>query len=116
VKGQSLTTKAGHTRAAALKKMLNAKPLRDRGQLASSFSAQVSGDEVRVGSGDIRAGTHQFGAGQGAYGRTKRGGPIPWGDIPARPMLPIRDGAVDLPADDRADILDLITQKLEAAL
>ena len=30
---------------------------------------------------------HQFVTEQGEFGLTSRGGPIPWGDIPARPFL-----------------------------
>ena len=44
-----------------------------------------------VGSGRVYAGTHQFGAKRGAFGRTAKGGPIPWGDIPARPFLGLSD-------------------------
>ena len=45
--------------------------------------------------------THQFGAKQGTFGRTTRGGPIPWGNIPARPFLG--------PSDDlNQDILEAI--------
>jgi len=68
--------------------------LRDNGLLATSFSTKVTKFSATVGTNDIRAGTHQFGARQGAYGKTRRGGPIPWGDIPARRMLPEPDDRV----------------------
>ena len=64
------------------------KPLRDTGILANSISYNVLRKGVEIGTKVRYAGTHQFGARQGQYGRTKRGGPIPWGNIPARPFLP----------------------------
>lgn len=73
-------------------------PLRDTGLLGNSITpSNATGTSVEVGTMDVRAPTHQFGAGQGAYGRTSRGGPTPWGGIPARAFLPIRNGEVDLP-------------------
>lgn len=66
--------------------------LRDRGDLAASFLPQpAAGGEVMVGSVDEKAPTHQYGAKQGQYG-SWRNHPIPWGDIPARPMLPDQNG------------------------
>ena len=44
-----------------------------------------------VGSTRIYAGAHQFGARRGACGTNKKGAPIPWGDIPARPFLGVSD-------------------------
>ena len=84
------------------------KILRNNGDLANSFSHQATAKSVTVGTMDIRSGTHQFGAKKGAYGATRRGGPIPWGDIPARPMLPIRGSQVDLPEATRLEIEDAI--------
>jgi hypothetical protein len=48
-----------------------------------------------------------FGAKQGAFGRTSRGGPIPWGDIPARPLLPI-DEQGNMDAFDKEEIRDIL--------
>ena len=110
--------------------------LRDTGLLANSFSAQATADSVEVGTSLVYAATHQFGARMGQYGRysqvsrwrqfaegdfrkyagTKKGFPIPWGDIPARPFLPIKPGGVDLPARDEGEILALLTRNLTAAL
>ena len=57
--------------------------------LSSTITYQVvdGGNTLLVGSPEKYASTHQFGAKQGAYGSTRRGAPIPWGDIPARPFL-----------------------------
>jgi len=66
-----------------------ARILRDTGTLAGSFMIQrLTQTQVEVGSELKYSGTHQYGARKGQYGTTRRGSPIPWGDIPARPMLP----------------------------
>lgn len=59
--------------------------------LAGNIVAQVDAAGLRVGSPVEYAGVMQFGAAQGAFGRTSRGGPIPWGTIPARPFLGISE-------------------------
>lgn len=55
--------------------------------LQSQISAQSTPRSAEIGSNAIQAAVMQFGARQGAFGRTARGGPIPWGDIPARPFI-----------------------------
>lgn len=57
------------------------------GILAGSIHSEHGPDFARVGTADVKAGTHQFGAKKGQYGSTRRGSPIPWGDIPARPFF-----------------------------
>lgn len=49
----------------------------------------------------------QFGAKKGEFG-----GKSPWGDIPARPYFPIRNGQVDLPPDQSDEVLDIIAKFL----
>jgi phage virion morphogenesis protein len=90
--------------------------LSDTGRLRGSINARVQDDSVAVGTNVVYAGTQQFGAAQGAFGKTKRGAPIPWGNIPVRPFLPIRNGSVDLPSGARQDILDIVAKALEKAL
>jgi phage virion morphogenesis protein len=90
----------------------SAVPLRDTGRLMNSLTYRADADSVEVGTNVIYAGTHQFGARQGAFGRTRRGGPIPWGDIPARPFLPT-DG---LPEEQRREVLDLIRDHFARAV
>lgn len=51
------------------------------------------------------AAAQQFGMKKGYAGANKRGSPIPWGDIPARPFLGISD-------HDRGMILDEISDYL----
>lgn len=87
---------------------VNAQPLLDTGRLRNSISSGSTETEARVGTSDVRAATHQFGAARGAF----RSGPaVPWGDIPARPFFPIRpDGSVDLPPAWAAEVRDRVLE------
>ena len=60
------------------------------GFLRRSLHAEHGKDYAIAGTNVIYAATHQFGAKQGQFA-TKKGRPIPWGDIPARPFLGLRD-------------------------
>lgn len=63
--------------------------------LRSTIFYQASASSVTIGSPMIYAATQQFGALRGAFGRTSRNAPIPWGNIPPRPFLPMRrDGSM----------------------
>jgi phage virion morphogenesis protein len=84
-------------------------PLNQSGILRGGIFPQAEPDQVRVGSNAIQAAVMQFGAAQGAFGRTARGGPIPWGDIPARPFLGLSDA-------DRTNIGDIVSEWLERAV
>lgn len=83
----------------------SAQILRDTGRLANSMTYRADRNSVSVGTNVEYASDHQFGMPRGGRGQDRQGAPIPWGDIPARPMLPIRNGRVDLPAEWRADVL-----------
>lgn len=61
--------------------------LRASGRLAASIISQADDHGVRVGSPVPQAAVMQFGAAQGAFGKSSRGGPIPWGNIPGREYL-----------------------------
>lgn len=74
--------------------------------LSTTISSSVSGRTLSVGSPMIYASTQHFGASRGAFGSNRRGSPIPWGDIPARPFLGIS-------AEDREDILDSLREILD---
>ena len=63
--------------------------LQDSGELKGSIKATHSNDTATVGSNLKYAPTHQFGARQGEFGRSDRNTPLPWGDIPARPFIPM---------------------------
>ena len=65
------------------------KMLFQSGQLRRSIVTAVSQNEVMIGTNDPKAPTHQFGAKQGQYGRSNKNKPLPWGNIPARPFLPM---------------------------
>jgi len=73
--------------------------------LSTQIAYRASALAVEVGSPMVYAAVQQFGAAQGAFGRTRRGAPIPWGTIPARPFL-------GLSSDDTSVILELISDHL----
>lgn len=74
-------------------------------RLSTEINYQASATQVTIGSPMEYAAVHQFGVLRGALGRTKRGGPIPWGDIPARPFLGVSDA-------DKTDILEILQNHL----
>lgn len=76
--------------------------------LSNNISAQAGPDVVEWGSDRVYAAVQQFGAAQGAFGRTSRNGPIPWGNIPARPFL-------GLSAEDEVAVLDIIADYVATA-
>lgn len=84
------------------------RPLVDSGMMASQFAYQAGRDYVEAGSNAVQAATLHFGAKRGAHGKTRRGAPIPWGDIPARPF-------VGLSSEDKEAVLETITEALEQA-
>jgi phage virion morphogenesis protein len=67
------------------------KILQRRGDLVRQIFPQVQGTTLLVGTDRVYGAVHQFGALKGKFGKTKRGAPIPWGDIPARPFLGVSD-------------------------
>ncbi len=72
------------------------RPLLDTGVLRNSIQIlELGRDSASVGTREKYAATHQFGAKKGQYGRTKRGAPIPWGDVPARSFIGVSDGAME---------------------
>ena len=85
-------------------------PLYQSGLLQGTLRWQLAdgNKSVEVGSNRIYAAVQQFGQPKGASGTTKRGGPIPWGDIPARPFLGVS-------ADDREAIADILSDYLAKA-
>jgi len=99
-------------RPATLARKKGKKPLIDTKSFVSGrLHYEASADSVTVGSSAEQAAVLQFGAKKGAFGATKRGSKIPWGDIPARRYLPIReDGQIDDAA--RSLIIDAIRAHL----
>ncbi|MGH8505017.1 MAG: phage virion morphogenesis protein [Stenotrophobium sp.] len=101
------TGKDGRLNAKGIGLAITKKPLiGESGDLRRQFYSQVHADGVTIGSSPRYARTQQFGAAQGAFGHTKRGGPIPWGTIPPRPFLGVS-------AQDRVTIRDLVIQYLD---
>lgn len=83
-------SKKGTKRAGAKKPLTG-----ETRSLRSTTFYQASSTGVTIGSPMEYAATQQFGAVRGAFGRTRRNAPIPWGNIPPRPFLPIRrDGSM----------------------
>ena len=58
--------------------------------LMNSISYTAGPRSVEIGTNRVYAAVQQFGQKKGASGRTRRGGPIPWGDIPARPYMTVQ--------------------------
>jgi len=75
------------------------------GYLRGTLAKRADKDSLRIGTPMIYGAVHQFGATRGAFGRTRYGVPVPWGDIPARPFLGLSD-------DDRNDLLDALNEYL----
>ncbi|MDX1464115.1 MAG: phage virion morphogenesis protein [Halomonas sp.] len=71
------------------------------GYLRDTLRYQESATELLFGTDRVYGAVHQFGARQGAFGTTARGGPIPWGDIPARPWL-------GLASEDEQPVLEIL--------
>lgn len=61
--------------------------------LASANQPSHGRDFAQVSNNKVYAPTMHYGAQKGAFGTTRRGGPIPWGNIPARPWLVFTDEA-----------------------
>jgi phage virion morphogenesis protein len=89
----------------ALRRQGSSKPLLDTGRLRNSITRAVGVRDVVIGTNVIYAGTHQFGARKGQYGRTRRGAPIPWGNVPARPFFGMSRG-------DKAEIMTILRDAL----
>jgi len=81
--------------------------LNDTGVLKNSFTHNVSGDSVEVGTNLEYAATQQFGAKKGQYGKG-----APWGDIPARPFMPEES----LPSEWEDEVMDIISAHLEQSI
>jgi phage gpG-like protein len=94
-------TKAGAARAAAKRPLIG-----ETRRLSSEIAYRLIPGGVAVGSSLEYAAVQQFGARRGEFGRTRRGAPIPWGDIPARPFLGVS-------RVDRVAILDILAGYLD---
>jgi phage virion morphogenesis protein len=84
------------------------KKLQVSGRLVSSIVPSFGPDFAQAGTNVPYATTMHFGAAQGAFGRTSRGGPIPWGDIPPRPFMGMSEETAD-------DVLAIVGEYLASA-
>ncbi|ACL72722.1 putative bacteriophage protein [Thioalkalivibrio sulfidiphilus HL-EbGr7] len=87
--------------AATLLRKRNPRILHESPLLRGSIHYRATDDALAQGTRLEYAAVQQFGARQGAFGRTRRNVPIPWGDIPARPFLGFN-------AADRAEVMRLL--------
>lgn len=86
------------------------RPLIGETRTLSTAIGQAHGrDFAQVSSAAVQAAVMQFGARRGAFGSTRRGAPIPWGDIPSRPFLGLGDrDQAELAAYVRAYLSDVL--------
>jgi phage gpG-like protein len=101
-------TKLGAKRAAGKKPLTG-----ETRSLRSTITYQAAKTGVTIGSPMEYAATQQFGAMRGAFGRTRRNGPIPWGNIPPRPFLPISP-AGDMSASAAQLVMDIVSDYIAA--
>lgn len=99
-KDNGALTKKGSKRAGSKKPLTG-----ESKSLRSQIDYRAGRMHVSIGSAMEYAATQQFGAKKGAFGSTKHGVPIPWGDIPARRFLGLSD-------DDRKTVLGVIEEYL----
>lgn len=100
--------KDGKLSAKGARVLAGKKPLVLGGYLAHTITYRPDATSVTIGSPMKYAAVQQFGAVQGALGRNKRGGPIPWGNIPPRPFLGVSDR-------DKLDVLEILQNYLLSA-
>lgn len=108
--------KFAENRPVTLARKRGSKPLIDTGSfVANRIFYHVTGRSLILGAGGVQAATLHYGAKKGQFGRTRRGAPIPWGDIPARPYMPVTDDGTNLVPAAREEVLTSITEYLEQA-
>ncbi|HID48327.1 MAG TPA: phage virion morphogenesis protein [Chromatiales bacterium] len=97
-------------RPATLARKKGSRPLiGESKRLSGEIFHRPGRDGVEVGSALEYAAVHQFGAKKGKFGKTQKGRPIPWGDIPARPFLGLSDA-------DRDEIVAILREHLARAM
>jgi phage virion morphogenesis protein len=105
----SFSKRTGRVLKAGADRAMGKQPLiGESRRLSSEIEYQVGDGYLEVGSGLKYSAVHQFGAAKGAFGATKRGAPIPWGAIPARPFL-------GLSAQDEQDAIAALREHLDQA-
>lgn len=89
----SFRKKGGGLTQKGAKRLGGKKPLiGESGSLSTTISYKIEGvGTLIIGSPMEYAAAQQFGMKKGYAGSTKKGTPIPWGDIPAREFLGLSD-------------------------
>ncbi len=82
------------------------RPLYNTGDMVSRIHHIYGPDFVSVVATGLQVRTLHFGAAKGAFGQTKTGLPIPFGDIPARPFM-------GLSPTNQSDIADALSEWIE---
>ncbi len=78
-------------------------------RLSDEIHYQIDAGRLLIGSVLKYSAVQQFGAAKGEFGKDRRGRPIPWGRIPARPFLGISD-------TDKQHLLEIIQEHVEDSL
>lgn len=81
-------------------------PLNKSGEMRQQLAYDADPNGVTWGSNAIQSAVIQFGAGKGAFGTNAKGGPIPWGNIPARPFLGVS-------TEDRSAMIEELEEWME---
>ena len=107
---KSLHRKDGRVNSKGSTKIMSKRPLIGiTHALFNTINSDLTGNDLIIGSPMVYAATQQFGAKQGAFGRTKRNVPVPWGNIPARPFLGVSD-------EDEHMIIETISEYLRSVI
>lgn len=98
-------SKKGAARATGKKPLIG-----ESRRLSGEIFYRAGSDSVIVGATPIYARVQQFGAKKGSLGPR-----APWGDIPARPFLPVDEAGRLTSERDKADMLSIIERHLKGA-
>lgn len=102
-------TKKGKLSARGIKSLVGKKPLiGESGDLKRQINYLVTGNSVMITSSPVYAAMQQFGGKKSQF-------PKLWGDIPARPFLPVTQSGQLYP-DEKRDIIAVINQHLQKAI
>lgn len=82
------------------------RPLYDSGDMVQRIHHDYGPDFVSVGVSGLKVRTLHFGARKGAFGKTKTGRDLPFGDIPARPFI-------GLSATDQTNIAEALVEWIQ---
>ncbi|MEX3628753.1 MAG: phage virion morphogenesis protein [Burkholderia sp.] len=91
------------------------KILQVTGTLAKSIQPVSNAHEAGLSTNLAYAATMFFGAKKGQFGHDSRNHPIPWGDIPARPFLPVRTEGSGFKLSNPAErsVIEILERYLE---